>query len=152
MGCHDCVPGRAALGAVFHDFIKTVLFSPWVVVTTLILGGIAILALERLAPKPRHRDIETLPLRTAIRIGFLPGGCLDSCRISGRCYHLGGRDAGRRSPHRTEFSFYLAIPTMLAATAFDLWKNRSMLSASGSYLIAIGFVTAFLVAIPAYVV
>jgi undecaprenyl pyrophosphate phosphatase UppP len=55
MGCHDCVPGRAALGAVFHDFIKTVLFSPWVVVTTLILGGIAILALERLAPKPQYR-------------------------------------------------------------------------------------------------
>jgi undecaprenyl-diphosphatase len=40
---------------VFHDFIKTVLFSPWVVVTTLILGGIAILALERLAPKPQYR-------------------------------------------------------------------------------------------------
>ena len=47
----------AVLGALLHNFIKTVLFSPWVVVTTLVLGGLAILALERLAPKPRIREI-----------------------------------------------------------------------------------------------
>src|SRR5262245_39606341 len=60
----------AALGAVLHDFIKAVLFSPWVVVTTLILGGIAILAIERHAPVPRHREIEALTLSTALGIGF----------------------------------------------------------------------------------
>jgi undecaprenyl-diphosphatase len=48
----------------------------------------------------------------------------------------------------TEFSFYLAIPTMLAATIFDLWKNRTLLTASSTHLIAIGFITAFIVAIP----
>src|SRR5262249_18184478 len=48
----------------------------------------------------------------------------------------------------TEFSFYLAIPTMLGATAFDLWKNRAALTASGIDLIVIGFVTSFVVAIP----
>jgi undecaprenyl-diphosphatase len=78
----------------------------------------------------------------------LPGGCVDSWRIAGRRYHIWGQDAGRRLRTATELSFYLAIPTMLAAMVFDLWKDRSMLSASGSYLIAIGFVTAFLVAIP----
>ena len=48
----------------------------------------------------------------------------------------------------TEFSFYLAIPTMLGATVFDLWKNRAIITASGVDLIAIGFVAAFVVAIP----
>jgi undecaprenyl-diphosphatase len=52
----------AVLGVLFHGFIKNVLFSPWVVVTTLFLGGIAILAIERLAPRPRHREIETMPM------------------------------------------------------------------------------------------
>src|SRR5262249_54942336 len=60
----------AVLGALLHDFIKTALFSPWVVVTTLTLGGIAILAIERLAPQPQHSEIESLPLTTALSIGF----------------------------------------------------------------------------------
>src|SRR5262245_33609107 len=60
----------AVLGALLHDFIKTALFSPGVVVTTLVLGGIAILAIERLAPTPRYRGIEALPMWTALSIGF----------------------------------------------------------------------------------
>jgi len=138
----------AALGAVFHDLIKTVLFSPWVVVTTLILGGIIILAVERLAPKPRYREIETLPLRTALSIGFCQAVALIPGVSRAGATILGAEMLGVDRRTATEFSFYLAIPTMLAATVFDLWKNRSMLDASSSYLIAVGFVTAFLVAIP----
>jgi len=138
----------AVLGAVFHKFIKEVLFSPWVVVTTLVLGGIAILAIERLAPKPRIGAIEALPLGTALGIGFcqalamIPGVSRAGATI------LGAEMLGVDRRVATEFSFYLAIPTMLGATVFDLWKGRAELTTNGIGLIAIGFVTAFVVAIP----
>ncbi len=138
----------AVLGALLHNFIKTVLFSPVVVVTTLVLGGIAILLIERLAPKPRYEAIETLPMTTALGIGFcqtvamIPGVSRAGATI------LGAELLGVDRRVATEFSFYLAIPTMLGATVFDLWKTRGALTESGIGLIAIGFVTAFVVAIP----
>src|SRR5436309_2596848 len=60
----------AALGALLHDFIKTTLFSPWVVVAALVLGGVVILSIERLAPQPQYRAIEALPISTALGIGL----------------------------------------------------------------------------------
>ncbi len=138
----------AVLGALFHDFIKTVLFSPWVVVVTLVLGGIAILVIEKRAPKPRYDRIEAIPLRTAVGIGFcqavamIPGVSRAGATI------LGGELLGVDRRIATEFSFYLAIPTMLGATVLDLWKARAGLTGDGMGLIAIGFVTAFVVAIP----
>jgi undecaprenyl-diphosphatase len=138
----------AVLGALFHNVIKTVLFSPEVVVTTLVLGGITILVVERLAPRPRYGEIETLPMNIALGIGFcqtvamIPGVSRAGATI------LGGELLGVDRRVATEFSFYLAIPTMLGATVFDLWKTRGTLTASGIVLIVIGFVTAFVVAIP----
>jgi len=138
----------AVLGAIFHDFIKNVLFSPWVVVVTLVLGGIAILVLERIAPRPRHKTIEGLPMTTALGIGFcqavamIPGVSRAGATI------LGGEMLGVDRRIATEFSFYLAIPTMLGATVLDLWKARADLTTNGIGLIALGFVTSFVVAIP----
>lgn len=138
----------AVLGAVFHDFIKTVLFSPWVVCVTLVLGGIAILLIERLSPRPRHRSIESLPMTTALGIGFcqalamIPGVSRAGATI------LGGELLGVDRRVATEFSFYLAIPTMLGASVLDLWKARDDLTTNGVGLIMLGFVTAFVVAIP----
>ena len=138
----------AVLGAIFHDFIKNVLFSPWVVVVTLVLGGIAILVLEKIAPRPRHKTIEGLPLTTALGIGFcqalamIPGVSRAGATI------LGGEMLGVDRRIATEFSFYLAIPTMLGATVLDLWKARADLTTNGIGLIALGFVTSFVVAIP----
>src|SRR6185369_3013075 len=138
----------AVLGALFHDFIKTVLFSPWVVVVTLVLGGIAILVIERRAPQPRYDRIETMPFRTALGVGFcqaiamIPGVSRAGATI------LGGELLGVDRRTATEFSFYLAIPTMLGATVLDLWKARDTLTSDGMGLIAVGFVTAFVVAIP----
>jgi undecaprenyl-diphosphatase len=138
----------AVLGALFHNFIKSVLFSPWVVVTTLVLGGIAILAIERLAPRPRHRDIETMPMATALGIGLCQAAALIPGVSRAGATILGAEMLGVDRRIATEFSFYLAIPTMLGATVFDLWKSRDALSANGIDLIAIGFVTAFVVALP----
>ncbi|HVO03881.1 MAG TPA: undecaprenyl-diphosphate phosphatase [Candidatus Cybelea sp.] len=138
----------AVIGAILHDFIKRVLFSPWVVVVSLAVGGVLILILERLAPRPRIESIETLPLKTALGIGFaqclamIPGVSRSGATI------LGGEMLGVDRKVATEFTFYLAIPTMLGATVFDLWKSRAELSTSGIGIIAIGFVTAFVVAIP----
>jgi undecaprenyl-diphosphatase len=138
----------AALGALLHDFIKTVLFSPWVVVTTLIVGGIAILTFERLAPKPRYCKIEVMPISTALSIGLCQSIALIPGVSRAAATILGAEMLGVDRRIATEFSFYLAIPTTLGAAVFDLWKNRAALTGSGVDLIAIGFVTAFVVAIP----
>jgi undecaprenyl-diphosphatase len=138
----------AVLGAIFHDFIKNVLFSPWVVVTTLVLGGVAILPIERMSPRPRYKSIESIPMKTALGIGFcqavamIPGVSRAGATI------LGGELLGVDRRIATEFSFYLAIPTMLGATVLDLYKARHDLTSDGLGLIAIGFVNAFVVAIP----
>ena len=138
----------AVLGAIFHDFIKSVLFSPWVVCASLVVGGIAILVIERMAPRPRFRSIESIPMTTALGIGFcqavamIPGVSRAGATI------LGGELLGVDRRIATEFSFYLAIPTMLGATVLDLFKARNDLTANGMGLIALGFITAFVVAIP----
>jgi undecaprenyl-diphosphatase len=138
----------AVLGLIFHDFIKNQLFSPWVVCVTLVLGGIAILLIERLAPRPRYNSIESIPMKTAVGIGFcqalamIPGVSRSGATI------LGGELLGVDRRIATEFTFYLAIPTMLGATLLDLYKARNELTSDGIGLIAVGFVTAFVVAIP----
>jgi undecaprenyl-diphosphatase len=138
----------AVLGAIFHDFIKSVLFSPWVVCVSLVVGGIAILLIERMSPRPRFRSIESIPMGTALGIGFcqavamIPGVSRAGATI------LGGELLGVDRRVATEFSFYLAIPTMLGATVLDLYKARDGLTSQGLGLIAIGFVMAFVVAIP----
>ncbi|HVZ02759.1 MAG TPA: undecaprenyl-diphosphate phosphatase [Dongiaceae bacterium] len=138
----------AVLGAAFHGFIKDYLFSPWVVVVSFIVGGILILVLERITPRPRYRTVEGLPLTTALAIGFcqalamIPGVSRSGATI------LGGEMLGVDRRTATEFTFYLAIPTMLGATVLDLWKARDDLTTNGVGIIALGFVTAFVVAIP----
>jgi undecaprenyl-diphosphatase len=138
----------AVIGALLHDFIKEHLFTPWVVVVSLIVGGILILVLERIAPRPRYRTVEALPMPTALGIGFcqclamIPGVSRSGATI------LGGEMLGVDRRTATEFTFYLAIPTMLGATVLDLWKARHEMTTDGMGLIALGFVTAFVVAIP----
>jgi len=138
----------AVIGALLHDFIKEVLFTPWVVVISLIVGGILILVLERIAPRPRYKTVEGMPMMTALGIGFcqclamIPGISRSGATI------LGGEMLGVDRRTATEFTFYLAIPTMLGATVLDLFKARHEITTDGLGIIAIGFVTAFIVAIP----
>ena len=137
----------AAIGAVAHGFIKSVLFSPWVVSASLILGGLAILAIEA---RPRtaavHRVEDFSPL-LALKIGFfqviamIPGVSRSGATI------LGALLMGVDRKAAAEFSFFLAIPTMLGAATYDLFKNRHDLSFDGGILIVVGFVVAFLAAL-----
>jgi undecaprenyl-diphosphatase len=137
----------AVIGALAHGFIKSVLFSPWVVAVSLIVGGVAILLIERARPQPIIHAIEQLPLGRALAIGFvqclamIPGVSRSGATIMGAL--LMGVD--RRTA--AEFSFFLAIPTMFGATVYDLYKNRDSLTLDGGIVIAVGFAAAFLAAL-----
>ena len=136
----------AILGATLHGFIKDVLFSPWVVAVALVTGGVAILLIERLAIEPRHRSAESVPPLLALKVGccqalaMIPGVSRSGATI------LGGVVLGLERRTAAEFSFFLAIPTMLAATVFDLWKNRDFLASDDLLVIAVGFIAAMLAA------
>jgi undecaprenyl-diphosphatase len=129
---------------ILLGFIKSVLFSPWVVVTTLVLGGLAILLIERIHPQARHHAVERLPAATALQIGLcqavamIPGVSRSGATI------MGGLLLGVDRRIATEFSFFLAVPTMLAATVYDTYKNWAVMSVDSVAVIAVGFGAAFL--------
>ena len=137
----------AALGAVLHGFIKEVLFNPWIVCATLILGGLVLLAVDRLALEERHTDATRFPLRMYLAIGIIqclamvPGVSRSGATIVGAML-LG---ADKRSA--AEFSFFLAMPTMAGAFTYDLLKNYKILSADDVLVTAAGFLAAFISAL-----
>ncbi len=138
----------AAAGVALHDFIKTVLFeTPALVCTMLILGGIVLLFVDRMKIEPRYADAMQFPPLVALKIGLfqmlalVPGVSRSGSTIVGAL--LVGCD--RRAA--AEFSFFLAMPTMLGAFTYDLYKNRALLSSDDALLIALGFVAAFCAAI-----
>lgn len=136
-----------AIGAVAYPLVRRLLDSPLVVAAMLVLGGFAILAIERGVRAPRHFGVEALPPRLALGIGFfqvlamVPGVSRSGATI------MGALLAGVERKTAAEFSFFLAIPTMFAATAYSLYKNRADLDFGNGGLIAVGFVAAFLTAL-----
>lgn len=138
----------AAVGVVAHDFIKTVLFeSPALICMTLIGGGVILLLLDRRKVEPKITDAMSLSLGTALAIGLfqclalVPGVSRSGATIGGAL--LLGLDKRAAA----EFSFFLAMPTMAGAFAYDLYANIDRLSADDAGLIAAGFVTAFVTAV-----
>ncbi|MDF1726140.1 MAG: undecaprenyl-diphosphate phosphatase [Sulfitobacter sp.] len=136
------------IGVLAHDFIKTVLFeTPLLIAFMLILGGIVLLVVDRIAPEPRYEDAMRFPLSMALKIGFLqclamiPGTSRSGATIVGALM-LG---AGKRAA--AEFSFFLSMPTMAGAFAYDLYQNRDVLDANAMGEIAVGFVFAFISAV-----
>lgn len=133
------------IGVLAHDFIKTVLFeSPMLICITLILGGFVLLAVDRLPLTPRYTNAMEYPLGLSLAIGFcqclamVPGVSRSGATIVGAL--LMGTD--KRSA--AEFSFFLALPTMAGAFAYDLYKNRDVLSTDDAAIIGVGFVTSFI--------
>lgn len=136
------------IGILAHDFIKTVLFeSPTLIAVMLILGGIVLLFVDRVAPAPRHEDASALPFRTALAIGFIqclamvPGVSRSGATI------VGARMLGASRVAAAEFSFFLSLPTMAGAVAYDLYQNRDVLDFTDLGQIGVGFAAAFIVAI-----
>src|SRR5688572_19815757 len=136
------------IGIFAHKTIKTVLFSPWVVAVALIVGGIAILLIERFAPRPSVKQVDDMDWKLALKIGLcqclamVPGVSRSGASI------MSARLFGADRATAAEFSFFLAIPTMLGAAVYDTFKNRESLGADGGgiLLIVIGFGLAFVTA------
>jgi undecaprenyl-diphosphatase len=137
----------ALVGFAAHEWIKAKLFNPAVVAGALIIGGILILLIERWAPPPRIHQVSGVPPRTAFGIGLaqvlslIPGTSRSGATI------MGGYALGLSRVAATEFSFFLAIPVMLAATLYDLLKSWSVLSPADIPTFAVGFVVSFISAI-----
>lgn len=133
----------AIAGILLHGFIKDVLFNPYVVCIALIVGGFVILAIERFYTEDRVVDVDSMGWGLALAIGccqilaMIPGVSRSGATI------MGARVLGVSRAAATEFSFFLAIPTMFAATLYDTYKNFKSLSGSNWLLIGIGFVMAF---------
>ena len=133
----------AVIGAALHGFIKTVLFNPWIVCISLVVGGLVLVWVDSLELKPRYNDVMTYSMPMYLGIGvcqclaMIPGVSRSGATIVAAML-LG---ADRRSA--AEFSFWLAMPTMAGAFAFDLIKSRHDLNSNGAMLIAIGFVVSF---------
>jgi len=138
----------AVIGVFAHSFIKEVLFeTPMLICIMLILGGLILLWVDRWAINPKYTDITKYPTSVYFGIGLfqclamIPGTSRSGSTIVGALL-LG---ADKRSA--AEFSFFLAMPTMAGAFAYDLYKNRDILSAADLPIIATGFICAFVVAI-----
>jgi undecaprenyl-diphosphatase len=138
----------ALVGLLLHDFIKTVLFnSPILICVVLIVGGIALAALDRYDVHPQHRDAMRFPLWVALVIGvfqclaIVPGVSRSGATIAGALLMKCEKGAA------AEFSFFLAIPTMLGAFVLDFYENSGVLSRGDIGIIAIGFVVSFVSAL-----
>ena len=137
----------AVIGAAAGSYIKAYLFNPWVVCFTLILGGGILLWVDQLKLQPVHHEATEFPLRTYLAIGFvqciamIPGVSRSGATIVGAML-LG---ADRRAA--AEFSFFLAIPTMLGAFVYDLYKSRGEMTMDHGLVVAVGFVVSFITAI-----
>lgn len=137
----------ALIGVVAHDWIKARLFNPTVVAVALVAGGLLILLIERWVAQPSVNDVAEVPPRTALGIGLaqvlslIPGTSRSGATI------MGGYALGLSRVAATEFSFFLAIPVMLAATLYDLLKSWSALGPADAPVFAVGFVVSFIAAV-----
>jgi undecaprenyl-diphosphatase len=133
------------IGALAYGFIKSVLFNVWIVCTMLVIGGFVLLWIDRLDLKPRYHDATKFSLPMYLGIGFvqclsmIPGVSRSGASIVAAM--LFGAD--KRAA--TEFSFWLAMPTMVGAFVFEAYKSKAELTGgSNAVIIAIGFAVSFI--------
>lgn len=142
----------AVIGVLIHKQIEAMLGHATIVAWALIIGGIAIILIERMAKRVTVTAVQNMPVRSAMMIGFvqclamIPGVSRSGATI------MGALALGVDRKTAAEFSFFLAIPTMLGATVLELYKNKAALfhpaaGAIGFDLIAIGFIVSFIVAL-----
>lgn len=134
------------IGFLLGGYIEERLFNTTVVALALIVGGIILLYIENRRPINRITSIEHLTYRTAVLIGFIqclamiPGTSRSAATI------IGAMLLGASRVVAAEFSFFLAIPTMAAASGYTLLKSGSMLSTHEFLIVAVGFIVSFVVA------
>jgi undecaprenyl-diphosphatase len=139
----------AILGLLAHRYIKAYLFNPLTVAGALIVGGVVILLVEhwqrgRVARVHQAEDlsyVDALKVGIAQMFSLFPGVSRAGATI------IGGLLTGLSRTAATEFSFFLAMPIMFAATFFDLYQNRAVLQPNDVGVFAVGFVVAFITAV-----
>jgi undecaprenyl-diphosphatase len=137
----------AVIGFLIHGWIKERLFNTPVVATALVVGGIAILVIEKWGPRPRYTEVTDIPRATALGVGIaqvlslIPGTSRSGATI------MGGYALGLSRTAATVFSFFLAIPIMFAATLYDLTKSAAALSPGDVPLFVTGFLVSFVSAL-----
>jgi len=133
----------AALGLAFSKYIKSYLFHAVPVAAAFIVGGVIILLVERRSFAPRVEEARAMTWRDALKVGIaqcfalIPGTSRSGATI------IGGMLFGLSRKAATEFSFFLAVPTLIAAGGYDLLKNRALLSAHDAPIFGLGLVVAF---------
>jgi undecaprenyl-diphosphatase len=139
----------AMLGLLFGSYIKEMLFKPVPVALAFIVGGVIILFVEKKSLNFKIQTTQSMSWLDAFKVGIaqcfalIPGTSRSGATI------IGGMLFGLSRPAATEFSFFLAVPTLCAAGAYDLWKNRALFSVDdlGTFAvgIAVSFASAFVV-------
>ncbi len=136
----------AIIGALAHGFIKGVLFNPWVVCFTLIVGGAILLWVDQIELRPRYHDATAFSLPMYLTIGvaqclaMIPGVSRSGATI------VSAMLLGSDKRAAAEFSFFLAIPTMAGAFSYDLYKNYGQMNGSNTLIVAVGFAVSFVAA------
>jgi len=140
----------AVTGLLFHKQIKAVLFNPVSVAVALVLGAFVIFAVERWYTRrgvARVAAVDEMTWKDALKVGIaqcfslIPGTSRSGATI------MGGMIVGLSRAAATQFSFFLAVPIMIAATGYSLWSSRSLLTGADMAPFATGFVTAFVFAL-----
>ena len=137
----------AIAGVLLLKIVKAMLESPMIVAVALIVGGVAILVIERMAKRVTATSVEAMSTGTSLGVGLIqciamiPGVSRSGATI------MGGLLLGLDRKTAAEYSFFLAVPTLAGATALLLWKSRDTLSAGDLNAIGIGFVVSFVVAL-----
>ncbi|MBA3895774.1 MAG: undecaprenyl-diphosphate phosphatase [Sphingomonadaceae bacterium] len=134
------------VGAIAYKAIKAMLEAPLIVAVALIAGGVAILVIERFVKAATVHSVEAMPLKTALGVGvvqclsMIPGVSRSGATI------MGALSLGVERKTAAEYSFFLAVPVMVAASAKELWEARHALGGTDWTSIGIGFVVSFVVA------
>lgn len=135
------------IGVTVYSGIKALMDSPRVVAAALVLGGVAILLIERMVKRVHTGSVEEMGWRTALGIGMaqclsmVPGVSRSGATI------MGALSLGVDRKTAAEFSFFVAVPTMIGASVYDLYKSHGHLGSESLGAIAIGFVVSFIVAL-----
>lgn len=134
----------AIIGYALREFIKSQLFNPMIVCVALVVGGFVLLVMDDYKTEVKHDDAMAFPLSTYLKIGFfqclamIPGVSRSGATI------VGAMLMGASKRAAAEFSFFLAMPTMVGAFTLEAWKSRNEMTLDGTILIAIGFAAAFI--------
>jgi undecaprenyl-diphosphatase len=134
------------IGLIVGKYIKEVLFNPWVVCFSLIVGGAVLMWVDQIDHKPHEHDATKFPLLMYLWIGvaqclaMVPGVSRSGASI------VAAMLLGADKRAAAEFSFFLAIPTMVGAFVYDFYKSRSEMTVDHLGIVAIGFVVSFITA------